>query len=77
MSTLVPNRVKETPASARLVYTALNVNGPLEKEALIDETGIARRTINSALAELRDRGLVEAREHPADHRRRLYAAADQ
>lgn len=74
--TLVPTQVKETPASVRLVYAALNAEGPLEREALIDETGIARRTVNKALAELRERDLIDIREHPADRRRRLYAATE-
>ena len=76
MSALIPARVKDTPASARLVYTALDVNGPLEREDLIDETGIARRTVNKALAELRERDLVKTHDHPFDQRKRVYSTTD-
>lgn len=76
MPTLLPKEVREKPPSARLVYTALDVNGPLERQELIDETGVADRTLNSAIAALRDAGLIEIHEGPFDHRKRVYRTTD-
>lgn len=76
MPALLPKQVKETPPSARLVYTALDVHGPLERQELIDETGVAERTLNSALATLRESDLIEIHKDPFDSRRRVYTTTD-
>jgi DNA-binding MarR family transcriptional regulator len=67
-----PDRVKDAPATARLVYAVLEADGPLTRQDLVDRTGAACRSVTAALATLREAGLVTADQDPTDRRRRLY-----
>jgi DNA-binding MarR family transcriptional regulator len=76
MSVHLPARVKDLSPTARLVHAVLDDAGPLTREEIEERTGAARRTVNDALATLRDEGHVAADEHPQDRRRLLYRTED-
>lgn len=58
--------------SARYVLRVLVELGEARFSELFLETGLPRRTLYSALRQLRDRGLVEVRPCLRDARRRFY-----
>ena len=72
----IPSTVQEAPLAARLVYAVLEAAGGLGRDDLVDRTGLARRTIQDALTDLRQRNLVESKRSPRDGRRLLYFIAE-
>lgn len=54
-------RLRSLPASARLVFDAILVSGPLTNGALRVETGLPPRTLRFAVRRLKDAGLVQSR----------------
>lgn len=73
----VPLALQDAPASHRLVYLVL-ANSPYQTDTLEEvreRAGVCRSTTAKALASLQDLGLVDAKEHRADGRRKAYTAA--
>jgi DNA-binding MarR family transcriptional regulator len=69
---LLPAAVRDDPATAKLVYLALEGHGPATVETLALATGQSRRSVERALSGLEDRDLVEARPDPMDPRRQVW-----
>lgn len=61
--------------SAKFVLRVLGELGEASFSELLEETGLPKRTLFSALRALRDRGLVEVRQDVGDARKRLYRLA--
>jgi DNA-binding transcriptional ArsR family regulator len=75
----LPDEIREEEtASARLVYLALAVDGPLTYEELVTRTGVARSSVRRAIAELEERGVVERGPDLTNpSRRRVRLVADE
>jgi predicted ArsR family transcriptional regulator len=71
---VVPTEVQPTTPATRLVYLILRDAPPLPVEEVAKRTALSRRSVKRSLGALRERDLVEARRHPSDGRRKLYAA---
>ena len=74
-SVKVPTDVRHLPATARLVYLAVQGTPGLTIGEIERRTGAATRSVKQALAELRERDLVERHPHPTDQRRVLYSSS--
>ncbi|MFW6435967.1 MAG: hypothetical protein ACOCY1_06250 [Halovenus sp.] len=58
---LVPQHVRDAPATATAVYLALDRAGPLTYDDLVDELGASRRAVETAIGDLQEADLVEGR----------------
>jgi hypothetical protein len=72
---LVPDRLHDASAGARLVYLALEAEAPARTPDLVTETGLAPRSVRRAVSELEDRGEVTIRTTLSDARFRQYCLA--
>lgn len=73
---LLPPAVRDGPATAKLVYLALEEHAPATVETLALATGQSRRAVVSALSDLEDAGLVTARPDPEAPNRNLWVVRD-
>jgi DNA-binding MarR family transcriptional regulator len=73
---LLPPAVRDGPATAKLVYLALEGHAPATVETLALATGQSRRAVVNALSDLEEAGLVTARPDETDPRRQLWEPAD-
>lgn len=71
------DRVGDLPPSAKLVYKALEYEGPMTQSKLARETLLPSRTVRDALSRLEDAEIVERRIFVPDARKSTYALADQ
>ncbi|SDG45554.1 MarR family transcriptional regulator [Halorientalis regularis] len=74
--THVPSGIQNAPATARLVYTALDDAHSLTIAEIEERTGSCTRSVKEALGRLRNSGFVKREPHPTDQRRALYATVD-
>ncbi len=73
-----PVGVLETlPPSARQVYDALNVRGPLTHKDLLAATGMPGRTVRYAVNRLKEAGVIGARCNLMDCRQCYFFVAQQ
>lgn len=63
----LPSPVRQAPLSVQRVYAAL-LDGPLTGQELVFDTGLARRTVYAALAQIKSMGLLRARGNLKDMR---------
>ena len=64
--------VAEATASAKLLYTVLCHEGAKTQSTLADETGLDRKTVQRAISQLVDCGVVTESVDPTDARRKQY-----
>lgn len=67
--------VADLPPSAKLVYKALEYEGPMTQGQLAAETLLPARTVRDALSRLEDAQVVEERIFIPDARKSTYALA--
>jgi len=58
--TLLPDPVRQAPATATAVYLVLDRDGPLTYPALVEELGASRSAVEMAIADLQEHDLVDA-----------------
>lgn len=63
------------PPSTNRVATALADEGPLTQKELVERTGLASRTVRSAIADLREADLITEKLYLQDLRQRQYVLA--
>lgn len=73
---LLPPAVQDGPATAKLVYLALEGHGPATAETLALATGQSRRAVINVFGDLEDAGLVTARPDPQAPSRNLWVVRD-
>lgn len=66
------DRLTALPPSAKLVYKILEYEGALTQTGLADATLLPKRTVRSALVELKAADLVDEEVYFPDARKRLY-----
>jgi predicted transcriptional regulator len=71
----LPETVKNSTPTGRLVYTLLDHAGPLGYDELTNRTGAGRTAVENAIADLRERGAVQPKPDSDNHHRRLYTTA--
>lgn len=64
--------IADHPPSRKLVYFVLQQHEPATKTALVDETALGSRTVDRAIEDLRDAGLITSTTDPEDARRTLW-----
>jgi DNA-binding MarR family transcriptional regulator len=69
---LLPPVVRDGPATAKLVYLALEEHAPATVGTLVLATGQSRRSVERALSGLEDRDLADSRPDPMDPRRQVW-----
>jgi DNA-binding MarR family transcriptional regulator len=69
---LLPPVVRDGPATAKLVYLALEEHAPATVGTLVLATGQSRRAVVNALGDLEDKNLVTARPDETDPRRQVW-----
>lgn len=69
----IPQKIRDTSPSARLIYLLLDAEGALPKQEIIARSGLSTDTTRRALRELEDADVVLNRPDPADARRRKFA----
>jgi len=72
----LPAVVRDVPATAKLVYRALESQGPRTKAELVEDTGQSHRQIERALSTLRDQQLVEPRPDRRERRRYVWCPTE-
>ena len=70
------DRVETLPHSDKLVYLALEHQGPATRSELVHATGVSPRTVSDALDRLAEAGVIECRPHADDGRKHSYGLAD-
>jgi len=68
--------VRDLPPSAKLVYKALEYEGPMTQSQLAAETLLPSRTVRDALSRLEDIEAVEERIFVPDARKSTYVLAE-
>jgi len=71
-----PERLRDLPPSAKLVYKTLDYEGELTRQELAENTFLPPRTVDSALDQLRDTDLVKRDVDMQDARRYRYHLTD-
>jgi DNA-binding HxlR family transcriptional regulator len=71
-SALDDKLTSDLPPSAHYAYLLLQVECEVTHEELVEKATLPERTLQRALRQLRDAGLVEKRPYPGDARRSLY-----
>ena len=61
------------PPSNKFVYYIVANHGPIDQSAIMDMTGINRKTLQTSLEELIESGLIKANPDRKDMRRRIYS----
>lgn len=69
--------VRDLPPSAKLVYKALEHEGPMTQSQIADETLLPARTVRDALSRLEGVAVVEERVFVPDARKSTYVLADE
>ncbi len=69
--------VAEATASAKLLYTVLCHEGAKTQSTLAAETGLNRETVQRAVSQLVDCGVVDESVDPTDARRKRYQPVDE
>lgn len=64
--------LSDLPPSANQVARSLAADGPLTQKELVERTGLASRTVRSAIAALREADLVQENLYLPDLRQRQY-----
>lgn len=72
-----PTPVEELPPSAKLVYKALEYQGPMTQGQIADETLLPSRTVRDALSRLQDADVVEERIFVRDARKSTYLLTEE
>lgn len=72
----IPREHQDLTPSQKLIYTLLDRNGALPRQAIREETGLSGSTITESLDKLQDRDTVICRPDPTDGRRRRYVLAE-
>lgn len=68
-----PDELQPLPPTRNHVYRTLrDLDAPATRAYLCEATGLSERTVERALGDLTDAGLVESRPHPTDARRKSY-----
>ncbi|MDS0284741.1 hypothetical protein [Haloarcula onubensis] len=75
-ASVFPAPVRASTPTAAAVYAVLDATGPLTYDQLVDETGAGRTAVENAVADLRDRGIIDSRPDPDDPPRQLHDIAD-
>lgn len=71
---VVDNTVKVTgPPSNKFVYYIVANHGPVDQAQIMELTGMNRKTVQNALADLMETGLVKASTDRKDLRKRVYS----
>jgi len=65
-------KLKDLPASAKLVYRILAHEGNMTQKDLIDTSLLPERTVRYALALLMNRGMIDNTPHFSDARQTVY-----
>lgn len=68
--------VQDKPARAKLVFNALQREGPSTQQELVAATYLTARTVRDALADLDEAGVLRTQNHAADARQDLYFVTD-
>lgn len=69
---MIPPALADCSSSAKLVYRLLHDEGALRVTEIVGELYLSENTVRSALADLRDAGVVLERPVAHDARRRQY-----
>lgn len=67
----------EFPPSVERVAETLAAEGPLTQKEIVERTDLASRTVRSAIADLREAGIVTEELYLLDLRQRKYTLADR
>lgn len=70
------NAVRDLPPSAKLVYKALEHEGPMTQSQIAAETMLPTRTVRDALSRLETVAAVEQRVFVPDARKSTYVLVD-
>lgn len=71
---IVDNTVKVSgPPSNKFVYYVVANHGPVDQAALMDLTGMNRKTVQNALGDLLESGLIKSAPDRKDLRKRVYS----
>ncbi|AKA49429.1 hypothetical protein IX51_10350 [uncultured archaeon] len=71
---VVDNTVKVSgPPSNKFVYYIVANHGPIDQASMMDLTGMNRKTVQNALTELLENGLIKAATDRKDLRKRVYS----
>ncbi|WP_226040864.1 MarR family winged helix-turn-helix transcriptional regulator [Natrinema sp. DC36] len=68
----VPQKLKDLPPTAKLVYKILEYEGKLTQQELCEETFLAQRTVYNALRDLEEIGAIDSYPNPEDLRQTMY-----
>ena len=68
----VSKEISDLPPSAKLIWKALEEEGPMTQKELVEWTCMPHNTVRRALTKLEDSGEIRAQNYTRDARQKLY-----